>query len=132
MCPFDRGSSGDGGGKEERGDVLAQPPSASSSSSSPSVRGLGMGLPDLRARKQGKQQRAPYPKKSHATETLEKLTQQTREAVRELESVTAAAASGSRGTGGFDEEGMVEDFVKQFEKLAGSQVFNSFFLLVCD
>ncbi|KAI0499781.1 hypothetical protein KFK09_017989 [Dendrobium nobile] len=125
LAPTQRGSGGGGEGKEGGGDVLASPPSSSSSSSSTSVRGLGMGLPTLRARKQGKQQIALPPKKSHATEALEKLTQQTREAVRELESVTAAAAAGSRGTGGFDEEGMVEDFVKQFEELAGSQDMES-------
>ncbi|XP_020585239.1 peroxisome biogenesis protein 19-2-like [Phalaenopsis equestris] len=116
LAPSQRGSSSGGEGKEGRGDVLAQ------ASSSSSVRGLGIGLPDLRSRKQ---QRALPPKKTHATETLEKLTQQTREAVRELESVTSAAAAGSRAAGGFDEESMVEDFVKQFEELAGSQDMES-------
>lgn len=85
-----------------------------------------MGLPDMKARRKGKQ-RAP-PKRSHASEALEKLTQQTREAIRGLESATAAAP---RGEGGLDKEVMVEDFVKQFEELAGSQVFAMFYSLVC-
>ncbi|KAG0488613.1 hypothetical protein HPP92_007198 [Vanilla planifolia] len=114
------GSTGNGEGRDGGGVGLGP-----SSSSTSSVRGLGMGLPDLRERKKWKQQAAPPSTKSHATEALEKLTQQTREAVRGLESVTAAAALGPRGTGGFDEEGMVEDFVKQFEDLAGSQDMES-------
>ncbi|KAJ0962010.1 hypothetical protein J5N97_029838 [Dioscorea zingiberensis] len=94
------------------------------------VQGLGLGLPDLKAKKNVKQRAAAPMNKgsSHASEALEKLTQQTREAVRGLESATASA--GTRGTGGIglekeDEDGMVEDFVKQFVALAGSQDMES-------
>ncbi|PKA48796.1 Peroxisome biogenesis protein 19-1 [Apostasia shenzhenica] len=115
-------SAGGGEGKDGGGGEVAESAGSFLLSSSSSVRGLGTGLPDLKARKKGKKQRVPPSRKSHATEALEQLTQQTREAVRGLESVTAAAAPGPRGSSGFDEEGMVEDFVKQFEELAGSQV----------
>ncbi|XP_010933673.1 peroxisome biogenesis protein 19-2 [Elaeis guineensis] len=101
---------GKGGGEEGRASL---PPSSS-------VQGLGMGLPDLKARRKGKQRASPQG--SHASEALEKLTQQTREAVRGLESATAAAPTGE---GGLDSEAMVEDFVKQFEELAGSQDMES-------
>ncbi|KAJ4837161.1 hypothetical protein Tsubulata_036478 [Turnera subulata] len=50
------------------------------------VQGLGMGLPDLKAKKKGKQKMAS--KDSHvAAEALDKLREQTREAVKGLESV---------------------------------------------
>ncbi|XP_042430304.1 peroxisome biogenesis protein 19-2-like [Zingiber officinale] len=89
--------------------------SPSSSSSSPQVKGLGMGLPDPGARRKGKQ-RIP-PKGSHASEALEKLTQETREAVRGLESATRTTNIPE----GANAE-MVEEFVKQFEaEMAGSQ-----------
>ncbi|WOL10185.1 peroxisome biogenesis protein 19-2 [Canna indica] len=94
-------------------------PSPSSLASAPPVRGLGMGLPDLGSRRKGKQ--GARPKASYASEALEKLTQQTREAVRGLESATGVSPM-SGGNGG---EGMVEEFVKQFEELAGSQDMES-------
>lgn len=88
--------------------------------------GLGSGLPELgAARKKGKQKAAAGapPKGSHASTALEELRRQTREAVKGLESATAAAAAGPpMGGFEFEKEGMVEDFVKQFEALAGSQV----------
>lgn len=69
---------------------------------------------------------------NYASEALEKLTQQTREAVRGLETVTAAgggASVGPRGSEmGSNEEAMVEEFVKQFEELAGSQVIHIIFI----
>ncbi|XP_074592560.1 peroxisome biogenesis protein 19-2-like isoform X1 [Curcuma longa] len=94
---------------------VGKDPSPPSSSSSPQVQGLGMGLPDLGARRKGKQRTRP--KGSHASEALEKLTQQTREAVRGLESATRT----TNVPQGADAE-MVEEFVKQFEaEIAGSQ-----------
>ena len=45
----------------------------------------------------------------------EKLTRETREAVRGLETATG-------GIAGLDDEAMMEDFVKQFEEFAGAQV----------
>ncbi|CAL5370845.1 unnamed protein product [Camellia sinensis] len=51
------------------------------------VQGLGMGLPDLRSKKKGKQK---VSKESHVSEALDKLREQTREAVRGLESVTGS------------------------------------------
>ncbi|XP_072963626.1 peroxisome biogenesis protein 19-2-like [Typha angustifolia] len=103
--------SGDAGDRKEGKGISRQ---------SSSVQGLGMGLPDLRAKKKGKQT-AP-PKGNYASEALEKLTQQTHEAVRGLESVTATVPP--RGEG-IDSEVMVEEFVKQFEELAGSQDMES-------
>lgn len=72
-----------------------------------------MGLPDLKSKKKGKQK---VSKESHATEALDKLREQTREAVKGLESMAKP--------GEFDlgKDAMVEDWVKQFEELAGSQV----------
>lgn len=72
------------------------------------VQGLGMGLPDLKSKKKGKQK---VSKESHATEALDKLREQTREAVKGLESMAKPG-----------EDAMVDDWVKQFEELAGSQV----------
>lgn len=90
-----------------------------SSPSLPSgIQGLGMGLPDLKSKKKGKQKVASNG--SHAAEALDKLREQTREAVKGLESATAPKP---------DDLNM-EDWVKQFEELAGSQVnfalYNSF------
>ncbi|XP_042511192.1 peroxisome biogenesis protein 19-2-like [Macadamia integrifolia] len=81
------------------------------------VQGLGGGLPDLRSKKKGKQKVA---KESHVSEALEKLREQTREAVRELESATAKAGGEDLG-----KDRMMEDFVKQFEELSGSQDMES-------
>nr|CAD1835113.1 unnamed protein product [Ananas comosus var. bracteatus] len=109
------GDGGDGGGGGGKGP--AQSPSA--------VQGLGLGLPDLKGKRKGKQ-RAPPLKANHVSEALEKLTQETRQAVRGLESATAAAPPPQGfGEGAFDNEAMVEEFVKQFEELAGSQDMES-------
>ena len=83
------------------------------------VQGLGMGLPDLRSKKKGKQK---VSKESHVSEALDQLREQTREAVKGLESVPGAKPAVG--------DPMMEDWVKQFEELAGSQVFcaSSFFL----
>lgn len=77
-----------------------------------------MGLPDLRSKKKGKQK---VSKESHVSEALDQLREQTREAVKGLESVPGAKPAGG--------DPMMEDWVKQFEELAGSQVFfaSSFF-----
>lgn len=71
-----------------------------------------MGLPDLRSKKKGKQK---VSKESHVSEALDQLREQTREAVKGLESVPGAKPAGG--------DPMMEDWVKQFEELAGSQVF---------
>lgn len=75
------------------------------------VQGLGMGLPDLKSKKKGKQK---VSKESHATEALDKLREQTRETVKGLESMAKPG-----------EDAMVDDWVKQFEELAGSQDMES-------
>lgn len=80
------------------------------------VQGLGMGLPDLRSKKKGKQK---VSKESHVSEALDKLREQTREAVKGLESVSGAKPGGGDDLG---KDAMMEDWVKQFEELAGSQV----------
>ncbi|KAK9275486.1 hypothetical protein L1049_022753 [Liquidambar formosana] len=100
--------SGDGGGKKNE----------SSSSIPAEVQGLGMGLPDLRSKKKGKQK---VSKESHVSEALDKLTEQTREAVKGLESVTGAKPGGDD----LGKDAMMEDWVKQFEELAGSQDMES-------
>lgn len=74
------------------------------------VQGLGMGLPDLRSKKKGKQK---VSKESHVSEALDKLREQTREAVKGLESVSGPKPG---------EDALMEDWVKQFEEMAGSQV----------
>lgn len=79
------------------------------------VQGLGLGLPDLRTKKKGKQK---VSKESHASEALNKLREQTREAVKGLESVTGSKL----GAEDLGKDVMMEDWVKQFEELAGSQV----------
>lgn len=91
----------------------------SSTLTSGSVQGLGMGLPDLKIKKKGKQ-KVPEPKQeSHVSEALDKLREQTREAVKGLESVTGPRPPIGGDFGG---DAMMEDWVKQFEELAGSQV----------
>ncbi|PRQ18193.1 putative pex19 protein [Rosa chinensis] len=81
------------------------------------VQGLGMGLPDLKAKKKGKQKVAGG---SHVTEALDKLREQTREAVRGLETMSAQP-----GGDDFTKDPMMEDWVKQFEELAGGQDMGS-------
>ncbi|KAJ1377447.1 Pex19, C-terminal domain superfamily, partial [Sesbania bispinosa] len=81
------------------------------------VQGLGMGLPDLRIKKKGKQK---VSKDTHVSEALNKLREQTRETVKGLEFM-------SQPSGGDDlaKDAMMEDWVKQFEELAGSQDMES-------
>ncbi|CAI9759451.1 unnamed protein product [Fraxinus pennsylvanica] len=94
-----------------------------SSSSLPSggVQGLGMGLPDLKSKKKGKQKVGKG--ESHVSEALDKLREQTREAVKGLESVTSSKLP--PGGENFGSDAMMEDWVKQFEELAGSQDMES-------
>ena len=78
------------------------------------VQGLGMGLPDLKRKQKGKQK---VSKASHVEEALVKLREQTREAVKGLESVTSVPKPDDSSQDAF-----MDDWVKQFEELAGSQV----------
>ncbi|XP_065857877.1 peroxisome biogenesis protein 19-2-like isoform X1 [Euphorbia lathyris] len=80
------------------------------------IQGLGMGLPDLKSKKKGKQKASNG---SHAAEALDKLREQTREAVKGLESVTGPKPDD------LNKDAMMEDWVKQFEELAGSQDMES-------
>ncbi|KAF9689884.1 hypothetical protein SADUNF_Sadunf01G0138800 [Salix dunnii] len=80
------------------------------------VRGLGMGLPDLKSKKKREKK---VSKESHVEEALDKLREQTREAVKGLESVTAASKPDDSTKDAF-----TDDWVKQFEELAGSQVYH--------
>ncbi|KAG8071727.1 hypothetical protein GUJ93_ZPchr0006g42397 [Zizania palustris] len=82
--------------------------------------GLGLGLPDPKAsrRRAAKQPSPAPPRGAYASEALEKLTRETREAVRGLETATGAMA-------GLDDDAMMEEFVKQFEEFAGAQDMES-------
>ncbi|XP_021615022.1 peroxisome biogenesis protein 19-1 isoform X2 [Manihot esculenta] len=80
------------------------------------VQGLGMGLPDLKIKKKGKQK---VIKESHVAEALDQLREQTREAVKGLESITGPKPVD------LNKDAMMEDWVKQFEELAGSQDMES-------
>ncbi|KAJ6963159.1 hypothetical protein NC652_001703 [Populus alba x Populus x berolinensis] len=91
--------------EEEKGTCLPLLPAG--------VQGLGMGLPDLKSKKKGKKK---VSKESHVEEALDKLREQTREAVKGLESVTAASKPDDSTKDAF-----TDDWVKQFEELAGSQ-----------
>ncbi|XP_073047867.1 peroxisome biogenesis protein 19-2-like isoform X1 [Primulina eburnea] len=84
--------------------------------------GLGLGLPDLKIKKKGKQ-KAPSKQESHVTEALDKLREQTREAVKGLESVTGPKQQ--VGADNLGSDAMLEDWVKQFEELTGSQDMES-------
>ncbi|XP_004508903.1 peroxisome biogenesis protein 19-2-like [Cicer arietinum] len=84
------------------------------------VQGLGMGLPDLRTKKKGKQKVSKDT--THASEALNKLREQTKEAVKGLEFIPPPGV----GVGDdFGKDAMMEDWVKQFEDLAGSQDMES-------
>lgn len=106
---------------DNNGDTDGEKKQDNSILTSGSVQGLGMGLPDLKNKKKGKQKVSP-PKQqeSHITEALDKLREQTREAVKGLESVTAPKPPTAGDNIGGD--AMMEEWVKQFEELAGSQV----------
>ncbi|KAK4483607.1 hypothetical protein RD792_010806 [Penstemon davidsonii] len=96
---------------------------SSSMSAAGNVQGLGMGLPDLKSKKKGKQKVQQLKQDSHISEALDKLREQTREAVKGLESVTAPKPP--MGGDNFGGDAMMEDWVKQFEELAGSQDMES-------
>ncbi|KAL8158511.1 hypothetical protein V2J09_000048 [Rumex salicifolius] len=81
------------------------------------IQGLGLGLPDLKEKKRGKQKIAASSKNAHVSETLDKLRQQTRETVKGLEATS--------GDGGDLNTENLEDWVKQFEELTGSQDMES-------
>ncbi|CAN8256006.1 unnamed protein product [Cochlearia groenlandica] len=89
------------------------------------VQGLGMGLPDMRSKKKGKQQKVA--KEDHVAEALDKLREQTRESVKGLESLSSKQQQQQQqqqlppGT----DDAMVEDWIKQFEDMAGSQDLES-------
>ncbi|KAK6947574.1 hypothetical protein RJ641_001047 [Dillenia turbinata] len=86
-----------------------------SSSLPTGVQGLGLGLPDLKTKKKGKQK---VSREAHVSEALDKLREQTRETVRGLESMAGAKTVGED----FGKDQLIEDWVKQFEELSGSQV----------
>lgn len=83
------------------------------------VQGLGMTLPDRNAKTKGKQNSSGESKDSHVAEALDKLREQTREAVKGLESV----AGPRPGVDNLGNDAMMEEWVKQFEELSGSQVY---------
>ncbi|XP_058766539.1 peroxisome biogenesis protein 19-2-like [Vicia villosa] len=85
------------------------------------VQGLGLGLPDLRSKKKGKQK---VSKDAHVSEALNKLREQTKEAVKGLEFATPPG-SVAAGLDDLGKDGMMEDWVKQFEEIAGSQDMES-------
>ncbi|KAG8495928.1 hypothetical protein CXB51_009518 [Gossypium anomalum] len=74
----------------------------------PSFQRLGIGLPDLKCKKKGKQKKA-----------LDKSREQTREAVKGLASMSKL------GGDDLSKDAMMEDWFKQFEELAGSQDMES-------
>ncbi|KAK2416781.1 peroxin 19-2 [Trifolium repens] len=80
------------------------------------VQGLGLGLPDLRTKKKGKQK---VSKDAHVSEALNKLREQTKEAIKGLEFITPPGADD------LGKDCLMEDWVKQFEELAGSQDMES-------
>ncbi|KAI4315258.1 hypothetical protein L6164_028088 [Bauhinia variegata] len=82
------------------------------------VQGLGMGLPDLRSKKKGKKK---ISKDTHVSEALDKLREQTQEAVKGLEFISGSKPGGDD----LGKDAMMEDWVKQFEELAGSQDMES-------
>ncbi|KAJ6823317.1 peroxisome biogenesis protein 19-1-like [Iris pallida] len=88
--------------------------------------GLGSGLPALgeKKRKGNQQQKRGVPPTGSmgaASEALEELRRQTRETVRGFESAASAFPSPPKSG---EAEGMVEDFVKQFEhRLPGHGIY---------
>ncbi|KDP39871.1 hypothetical protein JCGZ_03402 [Jatropha curcas] len=109
LAPSSQRSGGGDGNKENK-------QQESSASLPMGVQGLGMGLPDLKNKKKGKQK---VSKESHVAEALDQLREQTREAVKGLESVTSPKPDD------FGKDAFLEDWVKQFEELAGSQDMES-------
>lgn len=84
------------------------------------VKGLGMGLPDLRSKNKGKQKMTP--KASHISETIDKLKEQTRETFKGLEALESNKPPNLEGMG---DDKMMENLVKQFEELAKSEDMES-------
>ncbi|KAF7810097.1 peroxisome biogenesis protein 19-2 [Senna tora] len=82
------------------------------------VQGLGMGLPDLRSKKKGKQK---VSKDAHVSEALDKLREQTVETVKGLEFMSGSKLGGDD----LGKDAMMEDWLKQFEELTGSQDMDS-------
>ncbi|KAK9144388.1 hypothetical protein Sjap_004291 [Stephania japonica] len=83
------------------------------------VQGLGGGLPDLRSKKKGKGKgKVGKEKENHAGEALEKLREHTREAVLGLETATAPRE-------GLEMDESIDEWVKQFQEMAGSQDMDS-------
>ncbi|OIV89305.1 hypothetical protein TanjilG_23719 [Lupinus angustifolius] len=78
-----------------------------------------MGLPDLSVKKKGKQK--VVSKDTHVSEALDKLREQTTEAVKGLEFLSGPKPGGDD----LGNDAMMEDWVKQFEELAGSQDMES-------
>ncbi|KAF1874481.1 hypothetical protein Lal_00029908 [Lupinus albus] len=101
-------------GEAATGNVKKGPPPLPSG-----VQGLGMGLPDLSVKKKGKQK--VVSKDTHVSEALDKLREQTTEAVKGLEFLSGTKASGDD----LGNDALMEDWVKQFEELAGSQDMES-------
>ncbi|XP_028751795.1 peroxisome biogenesis protein 19-2 [Neltuma alba] len=99
-----------GAGAENKQDYTPSLPSG--------VQGLGMGLPDLRSKKKGKQK---VSKDAHVSEALDKLKQQTVEAVKGLEFVSGSKPGGDD----LSQDAIVDDWLKQFEDLAGSRDMDS-------
>ncbi|KAJ0243712.1 Peroxisome biogenesis protein 19-2 [Hirschfeldia incana] len=91
------------------------------------VQGLGMGLPDMRTKKKGKNKVAAAPaKEDHVTEALDKLREQTRETVKGLESsLSSKHLLQPTQSSSSSEDAMVQDWIKQFEDLTGSQDLES-------
>ncbi|CAN8269714.1 unnamed protein product [Cochlearia groenlandica] len=83
------------------------------------VQGLGMGLPDMRIKKKGKEK---VLKDDHVSEALDKLRQQTRETVIGLESISSEQKPASDD---HNNDAIVEDFLNQFKDLTGSQDLES-------
>ncbi|CAH8381050.1 unnamed protein product [Eruca vesicaria subsp. sativa] len=83
------------------------------------VQGLGMGLPDMRTKKKGKNK---VSKEDHVAEALDKLREQTRETVKGLESLSSKQLQPPPGS---SDDALVEDWIKQFEDLSGSQDLES-------
>ncbi|PIM97784.1 40 kDa farnesylated protein associated with peroxisome [Handroanthus impetiginosus] len=95
----------------------------SSTFSGGNVQGLGLGLPDLKTKKKGKQKVPAVKQESHISEALDKLREQTKVAVKGLESV--GGPKPPMGADNFGSDAMMEEWVKQFEELAGSQDMES-------
>uniref|UniRef100_A0A1D1Z9Q3 Peroxisome biogenesis protein 19-1 n=1 Tax=Anthurium amnicola TaxID=1678845 RepID=A0A1D1Z9Q3_9ARAE len=128
LAPGHRGdAAGSGGGGGEGNRIEGEGASVSSSGPVQGL-GMGMGLPDPRQlKKKGRQvnrgSSAPPKDRSHASEALAMLTQQAQQTVEGLESTLGA--QGQRVVEDLDKEGIVEDFVRQFEEMAGSQDMQS-------